>query len=102
MNDIRKFIYSLIAMRLQLIKSGKSQRNEMQMYNNIKHLKTWLDMCPNATENQLLLFIRREELPIRSLIVGEQSKSFEQINNQLNEYLLHGSTRQPEPGPIPG
>lgn len=85
--QIRLFILSVIHQREELIRLGKSKKNELLMLSNIDSLNIYLETYPYANELNMAKFYLRNMTKIESLLPGHGSKDY---NARQSEFLAMG------------
>lgn len=90
MSEARAYIRKLVRMRKHLNKQGLSGKNVMATERAMRALINWLEFFPNASDAQVRRFIERHLNEVELIMPGENSRSFESLNQQLIS-LIYGS-----------
>jgi ribosomal 50S subunit-associated protein YjgA (DUF615 family) len=80
-------IKKIISIRKRLIKEGKSFTNVAKNYAIIQRLEIWLNAFPNANEQQLCNFVKRNWHDVKYLIPG--NKAGQSIFIELQQTTSH-------------
>ena len=82
---MRRFLQSLIRMRLYLIANKKNGKNPMRCYAIIHRVSTWLDAYPRATEEQVRAYVRRNMDELRYILPDGKNPAHLAMHELLNE-----------------
>lgn len=90
----RSFLMKVIKIRKHIIREGKSRKNEMRMHKLIQELTAWVYAWPNASEAQVINYIRNKEQEIIELIPGEGCQARKALMDELFDLLYPQSLKQ--------
>jgi len=86
---VREFVTKVTNMRLHLIKNNQSKLPGVNVYDQIKDIKSKLDYFHGATGLYRLLINYNDR--IRQLIPGKESSSHDKLINELDQLINEGA-----------
>jgi len=82
----KQFIESCCMQRLMLLRTGKSQIKDDNIYNLTTGL--WNEIQPLCSDQQIALFLKKKEDDLKALIPGKKCKGIEKRLQKFNELIF--------------
>lgn len=84
MISAKAFLRKVVSIRAQLIRSGRNQKNLIQVCRALEPIQNWIKAYPNATELATLKFIKANQESILIILPGKGCKAYDRLMQDFN------------------